>query len=123
MDAAEQLVLPKMRRRRPNPPTGDDLKRAGIERALLNERAQWRLKALKIIMAVAEMNMRFTADDIQAAAKRAGLGPPHHPNVIGAVIRIALLAGIMTKTGRYVKGKRAAQHGRMIAEYRRVEAK
>ncbi len=38
----EQLILPKMRRRKPNPPTGDDLKRRGIERALLNERARRR---------------------------------------------------------------------------------
>ncbi len=119
---SEQLVLPKMKRRKPNPPTGDDLKRAGIERALLNERARWRRRALQVVINTATLNMRFTADDIQAAAARAGLGPPHHPNVWGGVIRTALLAGIMTKTGRYVKGKRAAQHGRMIAEYRRVEA-
>lgn len=117
----EQLTLPKMRRRK-HTPSGDELKRKGTEQALQNERARWRRRALECVIGVARSKTFFTADDIQRRAELAGLGPPHHPNVWGAVIRAALLMGVMTKTGRYVKGSRAAQHSRMIPEYRRVDA-
>ncbi len=118
----EQLTLPKMRRRKPNPPTGDDLKRRGIERALLNERARWRKRTLLVVIALADERLYFTADDIQAAVAACGLGQPHTPNVWGGVVRTAMLAGVMTRTERWVKGSRPNQHGRMIPVYRRVEA-
>ena len=117
----EQPTLPGMHRRPPITPTGEDRKRRGVEQVLKNERARWRRRALECTINTADRNMRFTADDIQAAATRAGLGPPHHPNVWGAVIRSALLLGVMEKTGHYVKGTRPEQHSRMIPEYRRVE--
>jgi hypothetical protein len=74
------------------------------------------------VIDLAETELFFTIDDIQEVAAESGLGPPHHPNVWGAVIRSALLMGVMTKTGRYVKGRRPEQHSRMIPEYRRVES-
>jgi len=110
-----------MRRRKPNPPTGDDLKRRGIEQAMKNEHASWRRQALKLIIAICHARIFFTADDVRLCAERTGFKEPHHPNVWGGVIRTAIMAGVMTPTGRWVKSKRPSARGRMIPEYRRVE--
>ena len=116
-----QPTLPGMSRTPPVTRTGEDRKRQGIEQVLLNERARWRRRALGCILAVANTLVFFTVDHVHTHAERTGLGPPHHPNAWGGVIRSALLMGVMTKTGRYVKGSRPEQHGRMIPEYRRVD--
>lgn len=117
----DQMCLPRMKRRKPNPPTADDLKRQGIEQALKNEHARWRRRALRVVMRVADEQLFFNADDIRHRAEVIGLGEPHHPNVWGGVIRTAILAGVMTPTGNWKKSTRPGARGRMIPLYRRVE--
>ena len=114
-----QLSFPGMPRTKP--PTGQDLKRRGIEQVIENERIEWRLQVSRIIEETANDYRRFTVDHVQNRAAVAGVGQPHHQNAWGAAIRTALQAGVMRKTGEHVKGQRAAQHGRMIPEYERVE--
>jgi hypothetical protein len=112
------------RRRRPAAAeleTGRDLKLRGIEKVLKNERAEWRRRALDCVLAVADTLVFFHVNHVRDHADRIGLGPPHHPNVWGAVMKSAIALGIMTPTGDHVIGKRKAQHARKIQLYRRTE--
>ena len=113
----EQLTLPTMKRRPPNPPTPESLKREGIEKALANERAIVRQTAFELIEAMTDWDLDFTADDIAESWEHAGV-TFHHPNVAGGVIRAALKAGVMERTGRYVPSRRLSRHGSMVAVYR-----
>ena len=113
----QQLTLPTMKRRPPNPPTPESLKREGIEKALANERAVVRQTAYTTVEILAAISYEFTADDIHGAWERSGV-VFHHPNVAGGVIRAALKAGVMERTGRYVPSRRLSRHGSMVAVYR-----
>ena len=113
----EQLTLPTMKRRPPNPPTGDELKERGIERALAAERAVVRRHALEAIEVLADRCHKFTADDIAEAWEWTCISF-HHPNVAGGVIQAALKAGVMVRTGRYVPSTRASRRASMVAVYR-----
>lgn len=113
---SNQETLPGMDRSRPR--DGDDLKREGIDKALKNERQEWRRRASLLILSLAQEGKPFTADDIRRRARHVGLADPHHPNVWGAIIRTELHAGIIERTGDYRKGSRPEQHSRMIPVYR-----
>ena len=113
----EQLVIPGMTRRPPNPPTPESLKREGIEKALANERAIVRQTAYELIEAMTDWDLEFTADDIAESWEHAGV-TFHHPNVAGGVIRAALMAGVMERTGRYVPSRRLSRRASMVAVYR-----
>ena len=114
-----QLTLPQMKRRAPNPPTGDELKEQGIAKALENERAITRQTAYEMIEMLAGYELEFDADVIALAWERAGI-TFHHPNEAGGVIRAALKAGVMVRTGRYVPSLRASRRASMVAVYRAV---
>lgn len=119
-----QRNLPGLRRSKPKTDEGESMKRKGIEQALHNERLLWRRYAFEILCRVAKDagDRPFTADDFHMRAEVAGLGKPHHPNVIGGVFQLALNAGVMKKTGHYVKSSRPNQHATVIPEYRAVQA-
>ena len=107
----DQKTLPGMAR------TGEDLMRDGVEQVWENEQEPWKDRVQKIILETAELYEFFDADDVKDRADRVGLEPPHHPNAWGAAFRVSQLAGVMEKTGNYVKSKRPNQHSTMIPRY------
>jgi hypothetical protein len=116
--ADEQPTLPGMGRSVPQQRTGEDLKRAGIERAMRNERSAWKRLALEVVRKVATEKDYFTPDHIHHRAEKAAIGEPHHPNVWSGVIRLAVHVGIMARTGRYVPSTRDDRRGAVVPIYR-----
>jgi hypothetical protein len=106
-----------MKRRKRNPPTGDDLKQRGIEKVMARERENTRRRALIAIEQLAAIKVDFTADDIAAVWDAAGIAF-HHPNVAGGVIRSALRDGVMVRTGMYVPSERPSRRASMVPVYR-----
>ena len=107
-----QKTLPGMAR------TGEELMIEGTEQVLENEPDPWKCRAQEIILSTARRNEFFDADDVKIRANDTGLEPPHHPNAWSAAFRVALLDGVMEKTGSYVKSRRASRHASMIPRYR-----
>jgi hypothetical protein len=97
---------------------GEKLMREGVERVWKNELVPWKERALEAIMDTAIHNDIFTADDVRDWADDTGLEEPHHPNAWGAAFRVAILNGVMERTGRFVKSRRPNQHARMVPQYR-----
>ena len=108
----DQETLPGMRR------TGEDLMIEGTKQVLENEPELWKDRVQEIILSTARRHRFFTADSVKREAKRMDLGEPHHPNAWGAAFRVALLAGVMERTGRYVRSERTSRHSSMIPQYR-----
>lgn len=116
-----QTTLPGMERRAAE--QGEFRKAKGISRALKNERADVRRKILEVIEYLAD-GPEFTADTIRHATRvRGDIPEPHHPNVWGGVIRAAVAAGVIERTGIYTRSIRAAANSRMIPVYRKGGAK
>ena len=107
-----QNTLPGMAR------TGEDLMIEGTKRVLENEPEPWKDRAQEVILSTAYRHEFFNADDVKDRANDMGLGEPHHPNAWGAAFRVALLAGVMERTGRYVRSGRTSRHSSMIPQYR-----
>ena len=108
----DQKTLPGMAR------TGEDLMIAGTERVLENEPEPWKDRAQEIILSTARRHEFFNADDVKDRANGAGLEEPHHPNAWGAAFRVALFAGVMERTGKYMRSERTSRHASMIPQYR-----
>lgn len=59
----------------------------------------------------------FTADDVWQALADRGAPAPDEPRALGAVIRTWLRDGMIAHTGRYVRSRRPACHGRPLPVY------
>ncbi len=128
--SAAQMTLPDAPRPPQRPASGEELQRLGRE-AVERRNREWSEGAYQRLCGVAYMavDRSFTADEwhkhcegesVPAFFIRAitPLQQPSHPNAYGAVVKRAYREGIIERTGRWVKSKRPAAHGRQIPEWR-----
>ena len=100
------------------PPTGEQLKQRGQDRVMLNERKAWKAAAMDQIVSLCMTKYTITADDVREAVIARNIGPPHHPNVYGALMKAAASNGWITKTGQYQKSEIASRHAGMLMVWR-----
>lgn len=101
-----------MKRRRPLFP---DLLQGEVERDKALERVQlanqdWVDHAINTIRFLSRHNDTFTTDDVWAKVAF----KPHEPRAMGAAMRAASQAGIISPTGVYQKSHRTACHARPV---------
>ena len=103
----------------PQPPQeGDRRKHEGMQRAEDAALTEWKQDFDSHLTALAERGYRFTADDVVARSGLPSGGIAQNANnAVGAMMNGAARRGLIRKTGRYVKGRRASSHSRMIAEW------
>jgi len=94
---------------------GRGLKSAGARKVLKRDPV-FHDGAMACLRALAACEMDFTSDNLRSMMDLKGLAPKH-PNSVGAVIRAALVAGVMEQVG-YQQSEREAAHARVVAVYR-----
>jgi hypothetical protein len=106
--------------------TGKTLKAAGMKSAIEHEAEEWKRKyhllAYFYIMKLASGTL-FTGEQVRAVVEKQA-GPPHHPNVWGAMfngsIKKLIKAGDVQTTGSVIDATNSQAHRRAIRLYRRV---
>lgn len=95
---------------------GQSLKQAGQDRAVENESAEWRERALYLLRAFVagqDMGPLFAMEDARAYMASCGLADPHDHHIWGALPRQAVAAGIrirMTDRTREAHSPRTRAH-------------
>lgn len=130
-DLFEMMHLPAMT---PTPffmhplpaPTGDDLAVAGIQQSSERASDRWKALAYECVILCADVLPTFTSDDIWFAlehSRRDVIETERNPSALGGVMRRAVHAGAIEKTGAVRKSLRPSQHSQEIREWRRTESR
>lgn len=99
-------------------PTGADLKKAGQELVVRNERIDWRLNVLALLQQYASSYAEFTADQFRRYCAEQKVPEPHHHNVWGALFTTAHRRDWIRPTGQSSLAKRKAAHARACTVWR-----
>lgn len=100
-----------------------DLERADAERAReeaiarvdRNADDDWMDAALQAVTDLANSRESFTTDDVWLLLTNRGVEPPHEVRAMGAVMRRAARAGLVSKTDRVRNSVRVECHCRPVA--------
>ena len=91
---------------------GPALRDAGTN-SVLDRNQEWAQKAERLLFLLAVSGYDFSAEDIYEE-----IGPPPHPNLMGAVFLRASKAKKIVPTGRVVRAERDARHASMLRVWR-----
>ena len=92
-------------------------KEEGIERVSTGTSADWVKVAIETIRTKFHIGQSVTSERLRAAM--GDLEPPHH-NAMGAALNHAARAGLIQKTGLWVKSQRPEAHGRELRQWVRI---
>jgi len=95
--------------------TASQLKCAGQQQCLFNEREDWLNDFLTFAHRYSDQHAMFKMEDIRTAWLDAGNPEPHHFNVWGS---IPLEKSGVAKFHGYVKSTRPCSHARVVKQYR-----
>lgn len=94
---------------------GQILRDKGIKTVTENSQGIWKDTAYAILCKRASKKGSFNYDDIEQQILDE-VGPPHHPNAIGALMRHALQEKIIVEAG-YRQARRPSAHARNVKIY------
>lgn len=98
---------------------GDLFKNAGMEKVLLNEMPDWKIKAKVLISEFLEKNDEFTGEDVSNHIIE-NIGRPYHPNSLGAIFSSCLASkGKVTAIGM-TKSKNKSSHSHYTRIWKKV---
>ena len=92
-------------------------KEEGIDRVSTGTSADWVRVAIETIRTKFPIGETLTSERLRAAM--GDLEPPHH-NAMGAALNPAARAGLIQKTGLWVKSQRPEAHGRELRQWVRI---
>jgi hypothetical protein len=118
-DIQEALgVAPHKRRRRSaatyDPTAGATSKDAGMKRVANNQPDGWYESVLAAMRELATIQDDFTMEQVRVRAKEIGVPEPTHPNAWGPATRMAIKAGIVRATHRFITHRLPSAHARRV---------
>jgi hypothetical protein len=91
-------------------------KEEGIERVSTGTSADWVRDAIETIRTKFHIGETLTSERLRAAVGK----KPHHHNAVGAALNHAARAGLIQKTGLWIKSQRPEAHGRELRQWVRI---
>lgn len=79
----------------------------------------WMTRAYRALLTI-EPGTELTGEDVRRHITDGGCSAPHHPNAWGALIRVAVVRGALSDTGRMTQMKAVKSHARRTPVYRRA---
>lgn len=94
--------------------TGEEGRDEGIKK--VTESGEGWVEAALSLIRVEPQGAIHTGETLRAVAEKR-IGPPKHPNAVGAMVFNAKRRNLILPTGRWVKMRKPSSHARMTPEY------